>query len=173
MDMKEMQKAVYQNKLDKGFNVTDLNLEFCLLYGEVAEAYEAWLKKTGTVGEELADVAIYLLGLAEILGLDLQAEIERKMEINRRRHYEMKNGGFTENGGGYRVVQYRSIKPPSGPAAVFSRTPPFLQIIRREASFSRSQTMRIFFSPRARQMGSASRSIPVPYPFRRSEGRTL
>lgn len=82
MDMKEMQKAVYQNKLDKGFNVTDINLEFCLLYGEVAEAYEAWLKKTGTVGEELA----------EILGLDLQAEIERKMEINRRRHYEMKNG---------------------------------------------------------------------------------
>ena len=37
-------------------------------------------------------MAIYLLGLSEILGLDLQAEIERKMEINRRRHYEMKNG---------------------------------------------------------------------------------
>ena len=92
MDMKEMQKAAYQNKLDKGFNVTHINLEFCLLYGEVAEAYEAWLKKTGTVGEELADAAIYLLGLSEILGLDLQAEIERKMEINRRRHYEMKNG---------------------------------------------------------------------------------
>ena len=92
MDMKEMQKAVYQNKLDKGFNVTDINLEFCLLYGEVAEAYEAWLKKTGTVGEELADVAIYLLGLSEILGLDLQAEIERKMEINRRRRYAVVDG---------------------------------------------------------------------------------
>ena len=92
MNMQEMQKAVYQNKLDKGFNVTDMNLEFCLLYGEVAEAYDAWLKKTGTVGEELADAAIYLLGRAEMLGLDLQAEIERKIEINRRRRYEMKNG---------------------------------------------------------------------------------
>lgn len=92
MNMQEMQKAVYQNKLDKGFNVTDMNLEFCLLYGEVAEAYDAWLKKTGTVGEELADAAIYLLGMAEMLGLDLQTEIERKIEINRRRRYEMKNG---------------------------------------------------------------------------------
>ena len=92
MDMREMQKAVYQNKLDKGFNVTNVNLEFCLLYGEVGEAFEAWIKKTGTVGEELADVAIYLMGLSEMLGLDLQAEIQRKMEINRKRKYVMKNG---------------------------------------------------------------------------------
>ena len=38
MDLKAIQKAVYQNKVDKGFNVTDVNKEFCLLYGEVAEA---------------------------------------------------------------------------------------------------------------------------------------
>ena len=44
MTMQEMQKAVYQNKLDKGFNVTDINLEFNLIYGEVAEAFEAWLR---------------------------------------------------------------------------------------------------------------------------------
>ena len=92
MDMKEMQKAVYQNKLDKGFNVTDINLEFCLLYGEVAEAYEAWLKKTGTVGEELADAAIYLLGMAEFRGRVLRGEREGRMEIPPLRHYEMKNG---------------------------------------------------------------------------------
>ena len=45
MDLKEMQKIIYQNKIDKGFNVTDLNIEFCLLYGEVSEAYEAWNEK--------------------------------------------------------------------------------------------------------------------------------
>jgi len=39
MDLREAQKAVYKNKLDKGFNVTDVNKEFCSLYGEVAEAY--------------------------------------------------------------------------------------------------------------------------------------
>ncbi len=95
MDMHEIQKAVYQNKLDKGFNVTDVNLEFCYLYGEVAEAHEAWRKKRDSVGEELADVAIYLLGLSEILGYDLQDEIERKMQINRRRTYETIDGVLT------------------------------------------------------------------------------
>lgn len=87
-----MQKAVYQNKLDHGFNVTDVPQEFCLLYGEVGEAFESWIKSKGDVGEELADVAIYLLGLSEILGIDLKDEIERKMEINRNRQYKLRNG---------------------------------------------------------------------------------
>ena len=94
MDIKEMQKTVYQNKLDKGFNVTDINKEFCLLYGEVAEAYEAWRKKKDDVGEELADIAIYLLGLAEILNIDLYNEIERKITINHDRKYETVNGAL-------------------------------------------------------------------------------
>ena len=92
MDLSQVQKAVYQNKVDKGFNVTDVNVEFCLLYGEVAEAYEAWKKKQDTVGKELADIAIYLLGLSEILGVDLAAEIEKKMKINREREYQVIDG---------------------------------------------------------------------------------
>ena len=74
MNLREAQKAIYQNKVDKGFNTSDVNKEFCLLYGEVAEAYDAWRKKKENVGEELADVAIYLLGLSEILGVDLAEE---------------------------------------------------------------------------------------------------
>lgn len=92
MDLSAVQKAVYQNKVDKGFNVTDVNVEFCLLYGEIAEAYEAWKKKQDTVGEELADIAIYLLGLSEILGVDLASEIEKKMKINREREYQVIDG---------------------------------------------------------------------------------
>ena len=41
MDFKELQKEVYQNKINKGFNVTDLNMEFCCAYGELGEAYSA------------------------------------------------------------------------------------------------------------------------------------
>ena len=67
-----LQKEIYQNKVDKGFNVTDVNKEFCLTYGEIAEAYDAWRKKKDDLGEELADVAIYLLGLSEILGINLE-----------------------------------------------------------------------------------------------------
>jgi NTP pyrophosphatase (non-canonical NTP hydrolase) len=47
----------------EGFNTTDVPLEFCLLHGEIAEAFEAWRTGREDVGEELADVAIYLLGL--------------------------------------------------------------------------------------------------------------
>ena len=95
MDIKEMQKIVYQNKIDKGFNVKDMNIEFCLLYGEVSEAYEAWRKKADSVGEELADVAIFLLGISEILGVDLQSEIEKKIKVNRERQYQVIDGVLT------------------------------------------------------------------------------
>jgi len=92
MNLSETQKKVYKNKLNKGFNVTDVNQEFCLLYGEVSEAYEAWRKNKDDVGEELADIAIYLLGLSEILGIDLASEIEKKIEINEEREYEIVDG---------------------------------------------------------------------------------
>ena len=29
IDLKKLQKDVYQNKLDRGFNVTDINKEVC------------------------------------------------------------------------------------------------------------------------------------------------
>jgi NTP pyrophosphatase (non-canonical NTP hydrolase) len=67
MNTQSIQKAIYANKVAKGFNVTDIPLEFTYLYGEVGEAFEAWRKKRENVGEELADVAIYVLGMAEIL----------------------------------------------------------------------------------------------------------
>ena len=92
MDLQEMQKKVYQNKLDKGFNVTDVPKEFCYLYGEVAEAYDAYLKGKDDLGEELADIAIYLLGLSEILGFDLKEQIEYKIQKNAKRVYKTVNG---------------------------------------------------------------------------------
>ena len=81
IDLKQLQKDIYKNKLNKGFNVTDINKEFCLTYGEMAEAYEAWRKKQTDVGEEIADVVIYLLGLSEILNVDLENEILKKVNI--------------------------------------------------------------------------------------------
>lgn len=59
IDLKKAQSDIYKNKVDKGFNVTDINKEFCLTYGELSEAYETWRKKKDDLGEELADVAIH------------------------------------------------------------------------------------------------------------------
>jgi hypothetical protein len=39
----------------KGFSTTDVPLEFCLLQGEIAEAFDAWRKGRQDLGEELAD----------------------------------------------------------------------------------------------------------------------
>ena len=92
VDLNKLQKDIYQNKVNKGLNITDINKEFCLTYGEVAEAYEAWRKKKDDLGEELADVAIYLLGLSEILGIDLEEEIQKKVYKNSKREYKVING---------------------------------------------------------------------------------
>ena len=92
VDLKKIQKEIYQNKLDKGFNVTDINKEFCLTYGEMAEAYEAWRKNKYDLGEELADVIIYILGLSEILNIDLESEILKKVNKNKHREYKIING---------------------------------------------------------------------------------
>ena len=92
IDLKQLQKDIYKNKLNKGFNVTDINKEFCLTYGEMAEAYEAWRKKQTDVWEEIADVVIYLLGLSEILNVDLENEILKKVNKNKHRQYKIIDG---------------------------------------------------------------------------------
>ena len=43
--------------------------------------------------EELADVAIFLLGISEILGVDLYEEIIKKMNINANREYTLNSKG--------------------------------------------------------------------------------
>lgn len=96
INLKQLQKEVYQNKVNKGFNTTDINMEFCYAYGELGEAYMAWLKKKDDLGEELADVAIFLMGISEILGLDLEKEIKRKIEKNKKRIYKEVNGVLTK-----------------------------------------------------------------------------
>lgn len=93
MDTKKLQKEVYDNKVRHGFNVKDLNMEFCLAHGELSEAYIAWLKKQDDVGEELADVAIYLLGISEMLNIDLGKEIDKKIKKNKKRVYKLNSKG--------------------------------------------------------------------------------
>ena len=87
-DLKKLQKDVYQNKLDKGFNTTDVAEEFCRAHEELSEAFKKHHLDQGGVGEELADVAIFLLGMCEMLGYDLEDELVRKIEVNKSRIYK-------------------------------------------------------------------------------------
>ena len=72
IDIKSLQEEIMNNKVSKGFNTTDIPLEFMLLTGEVSEAFDAWRKKKSDLGEEIADIMIYLFGLAKMLNVDLE-----------------------------------------------------------------------------------------------------
>ncbi len=87
IDLKELQKEVMRNKLEKGFNTTDVAVEFCRAHEELSEAYSKFSKSQDGVAEEFADVAIFILGMCEILGYDLEKELVEKIEKNKNRKY--------------------------------------------------------------------------------------
>jgi hypothetical protein len=62
VDLKELQKEVMRNKIEKGFNTTDIASEFCRAYEELSEAFSKHNKNQPGVAEEFADVTIFLLG---------------------------------------------------------------------------------------------------------------
>lgn len=97
--LRDMQAEAWRNKLAKGFNTTDVPNEFCLLVEEIGEAFSAWRKATGHLGGELADAAIFLFGLAEMTGTDLQAEVQAKLAVNEARSYRpLANGTLVKTG---------------------------------------------------------------------------
>jgi len=88
VDLKELQKEIMRNKTEKGFNTTDVALEFCRAYEELSEAFSKFNKgQKEEVAEEFADVLIFLLGMAEILGFDMEKELLSKVEKNKNRKY--------------------------------------------------------------------------------------
>ena len=95
LDLQQFQKDVWQNKLAHDFNTTDVYKEFCYTFSELNEALDSYRKKLSAVGEELADVTIYLLGLAEMLGVNLEEELIKKHEKNKKREYRTINGVLT------------------------------------------------------------------------------
>ena len=63
-----------------------------LVHSEVSEALEAFRKDDkGNFSEELADIVIRVLDCAGGLGIDLDDEIEKKLEKNRARSF--RHGG--------------------------------------------------------------------------------
>ncbi len=88
IDLKELQKEVMRNKVEKGFTTSDTALEFCRAYEELSEAFSKYNKGQDGVAEEFADVMIFILGMCESLGFDLEKELIRKIEINKHRKYK-------------------------------------------------------------------------------------
>ena len=96
VDLDKLQKEIYQNKINHGFDIRDnhenMYKQFCFIQGEIAEAFDAYHKNLGTLGEELADVCLYILGMCEIKGISLEKEILSKFEKIKKRKYVNVNG---------------------------------------------------------------------------------
>lgn len=92
---KELQDYVWQINKERGFDITDPSKKLVLLMEEIGELAKAVRKTVGMkftnttrqtdIEEELADVQIVLLGLAGVLGVDMQQAVASKEEKNRKR----------------------------------------------------------------------------------------
>lgn len=72
MSATDLQTRIWNNKLKQGFNTTDVTLEFCYIYAELAEFHQACeAKSKPAMADELADVAIFTYGLGTMLGVTL------------------------------------------------------------------------------------------------------
>ncbi len=94
MDIPILQKEIHQNAINHGWweTVRPVPEVLCLIHSEVSEALEAYRNHDQeNFREEMADIAIRLFDAAEGYKIDLQAEILKKHEINKKRPYKHGN----------------------------------------------------------------------------------
>ncbi len=95
MTIKELQKRCFQQAKEKGWTEKPVEVpeQVALICSEACEALEAWRERQPTswtddsgkpqgLASEYADVLIRIGHYAEIEGIDLEYEIERKLVYN-------------------------------------------------------------------------------------------
>jgi NTP pyrophosphatase (non-canonical NTP hydrolase) len=96
--LKDFQKYVSEMETERGFD-NEPTIQKCLLLGEeVGELFKAVRKSenikidhnsdVGTIENELADVLIYLLEIANRYDIDLEKAFRDKEEINKKRSWK-------------------------------------------------------------------------------------
>lgn len=94
MNLKEWQKKIHQNAKKHGWWDSERPIPetLCLIHSEVSEALEAYRKDDmNNFKEELADIVIRVLDAAGGYKIDLESEIRKKHEINKKRSYRHGN----------------------------------------------------------------------------------
>jgi NTP pyrophosphatase (non-canonical NTP hydrolase) len=93
--LKYIQKEIYKNKVDRGFNITDIGKEIILMteeLGELARAYKNSDKKQAkeidnreALIDAIGDLMVYCLGLCEMMGVDSEEVLEKIIKSNSKR----------------------------------------------------------------------------------------
>jgi NTP pyrophosphatase (non-canonical NTP hydrolase) len=97
---KNRQERIFENKLNHGFNTTNIYQEARYILEETAELMRAIEKNDmENLKEELADIVIFAYGCAAVARVgDLDEEIFKKMTINENREYhKTSEGDFVKN----------------------------------------------------------------------------
>jgi NTP pyrophosphatase (non-canonical NTP hydrolase) len=104
MKLNELQKRCHDLAMEKGFwgtdgkdirNTSELLMLIVSELGEACEALRKGLRQQGTVDwakdtfeDEVADSVIRICDMAEALGINLEWQIEKKLEYNKQRPYK-------------------------------------------------------------------------------------
>ncbi len=96
MELKDLTNLIMEQAKSKGFGTAPgeviIGEKIALIHSEVAEAYEAYRRKDldGPDGfkQELGDIVQRVLHLCGIFNIDLEAEILKKLEQNKNRHWD-------------------------------------------------------------------------------------
>ena len=103
MDIKQLTDAMHRLVESKGWYAKDskrpqtprnLAVSLSIEAAEILEHFQFTdeIKDRDELGGELADVMLYLLQLASVSGIDLEAAVLKKIEVNRTRTWDT-NGG--------------------------------------------------------------------------------
>jgi NTP pyrophosphatase (non-canonical NTP hydrolase) len=102
MRIRDVQKTALETRKEKGLTGFSFTAEIAMIHSEVSEALHAyqdvshlphdiWLSDEGKpegVPIELADVVIFVCGLAAERGIDLELAISQKLEYNKTRPFQ-------------------------------------------------------------------------------------
>lgn len=95
----DIQEYVREMERERGFDKTTSNLQSCLHLGEeMGELFKAVRKAekmridnksaVGSIDEELADILIYIMAIANRYGIDLERAFKEKEEVNESREWK-------------------------------------------------------------------------------------
>ena len=95
IDLQQVQQAIYQNKVSRNFNVTDVGKEIVLMVeelGELARAYKnsdklpaPHVSHKDDMVDAIGDLMIYCLGLCEMLAVNSEDVLTHIVENNKTR----------------------------------------------------------------------------------------
>lgn len=75
-----LQKTVYENKVKRGFNITDVSKEILLMAEELGELCNAAiLDRRDDIVDAIGDLMVYCLGLSEMFGWDADNIVNRSV----------------------------------------------------------------------------------------------